>query len=579
MKRFPIKLLAILPALILGWLIWRYGVNLPVWDEWDTPGLALVQSAKNQMTWGHWIGQHNESRILFPRLLFVPLARLTNWNIKYEMLVSFLLACLISFNIYYLSKITLNCSPRKRIAYLFLSNLLIFSPMQWDNWLWGMVAITFVPIASITASLAIIFSQNTILLKLLFSGILATIATFSFANGMLSWVIIFPALIWVANKTKSKSKVNLVIVGWLFLFSLNLAVYFPEYHKIEDHPSFLEALVNPLKTIAYFLSFIGSPLGLHDLLSNQIIGFIVIFIFRLSCFYFLGNEQNRPLLGRAFPWISIGFYTIASGILTTMGRIGFGVEQSLESRYRTFSTYGIISLIYLLAIIAENFKNKDINLSIFDKVIQKIILVLTVSFFMIYPANFSLGSNKFIDINKDRLYGKACLILINEIDDPECIKNHIYPDVNFLLQRANEIDSIGYIQPTLATSNKLQNISRQNLLSIDYGTFDRLSRDDNGNYIASGWSVLPTYNRPTHAVILAYQTKDNLDRAFALVKLEKERKDVVEALNKRQYLQSGWSKSFALELIPTDAVAISAWAFDSNIGRAYKLNGVHQIER
>ncbi|MGB5709462.1 MAG: hypothetical protein WBM44_00940 [Waterburya sp.] len=577
MKTYPLKLLAILPALILGWLIWRYGVNLPVWDEWHVPGIAIIQSVTDQITWEHWIHQHNEHRKLFPRLLFVPLARLTNWNIKYEMLVSFLLACSISFSVYHLSKITLNCSPRKRIAYLFLANLLIFSPMQWDTWLWGLEACTFVPIACITASLAIIFSQNPLLFKFLVSGILATVATFSFANGLLCWVIIFPSLIWISRK--NKKKVSWIIAGWLLLFSFNLAVYFHNYVKAESSPSFLEVFVNPIKTVGYFLSFIGSPLGFHDLLSNQIIGLIVIMVFGLSCFYFLGIPQNRQLLSRAFPWILIGSYALGSGVLTTVGRVGFGLEQSLESRYITFSTYGILSLIYLLSIIAGNIKNKGIDLSSFDQLIKKTVVVLCIGLLMTYPANFSFGTYKFITVNKDRLYAKACLIFIYEIDNPECIKNQIYPKKNILLNIADQLDTMGFLQPSLVTTNNLQNISRQNLVGLNYGQFDGLSRDKNGNYIASGWSILVNSGQPSHAVILAYQTKDNVDRAFALVKPEQERKDLVETLNKRQYLKSGWSKSFAPDLIPTDAVAISAWSYDSNIGRAYKLNLVHQIER
>lgn len=577
MKTYHLKLLAILPALILGWLVWRYGVNLPFWDEWDTPGLAIVQSARNEMTWRHWMGQHNESRTLFPRLLFVSLASLTNWNIKYEMLVTFLLACSISFSVYHLSKTTLNSSPRKRITCLILANLLIFSPMQWENWLWGLQASTFIPIASITASLAIIFSQNPLLVKFLCSAVLATIATFSFANGMLCWIIIFPSLIWVASK--SKRKVSWVIAGWLFLFSLNLAVYFYDYHKPGDHPSFLEALVHPVKTVAYFLSFLGSPLGFHDLFSNQIIGLVVLVLFSWSCFYFLGIKRNRKLLDRALPWLSIGGYTIVSGILTTSGRVGSGVEQSLASRYITFSTYGMVALIYLLVLIAKNLKDREIFGQFATKAIQRIIVFTTVAFLFVYPSNFILGVNRIVSIHKDRLYGKACLILLNVIDDEECINNYIYPDTNLLRQRANDIDKLGFLQPNIALSANLQDMSRQDLSIQEYGSFDNLSRDDNENYTASGWSVLPKYDRPAHAVILAYQTKDNIDRAFALVKPEKKRKDLVEALNKRQYLQSGWSKSFAPDLIPTDAVAISAWSYDSTIGRAYKLNLVHQIER
>ena len=577
MKKHPLELLAIFPALVLGWLVWRYGVNLPVWDEWHVPGVAIVQSVTEQITWEHWIYQHNESRKLFPRLLFVPLARLTNWNIKYEMLVSFLLACSISFNVYHLSKITLNCSPRKRGIYLLLANLLIFSPMQWDNWLWGLQAITFVPIASITASLAIIFSQNYLFIKFLSSGILATVATFSFANGLLSWIVIFPSLIWVSRQHKKRT--TLIVAGWLLLFIFNLTVYFHNFVKAESSPSFLEVFVNPFRTIAYFVSYIGSPLGLQTLWLNQVFGLIVIVLFCFCCYYFWKNRQNHLLLNRAFSWLSIGSYTIGSGILTTIGRVGFGVEQSLESRYITFSTYGMLSLIYLLGTIFADIKNKGDKLSGFEKLIEQNTYILSIAFTIVYFANFSLGTNKIIAINKERLYAKACLVFVYEIDNSDCIKNQIYPKTDYLLEIASQIDNIGYLQPPLVTSNSIQNISKENLLGLVYGVFDRLDRDENGNYIASGWSVLPKDNRPAHAVILAYQTQDNIPRAFALSQPDGEREDVVEVSRKRQYLQSGWSKTFSSDLIPQDAVSISAWSYDSNIGRAYKLTVEHQIER
>ena len=493
------------------------------------------------------------------------------------MLVSFLLACSISFNVYHLSKISLNCSPRTRSLYFLLANLLIFSTMQWDNWLWGLQAITFVPIASITASLAIIFSQNYLFVKFVSSGILATIATFSFANGLLSWIVIFPSLIWVSRQYKKR--ITLIVAGWLLLFALNLTIYFHGYVKAESSPSFLEALVNPFRTIAYFLSFIGSPLGLQTLILNQFFGSIVIILFCFCFYYFWKNKQNYQLLNQAFPWLSIGSYTIGSGILTTAGRVGFGVEQSLESRYITFSTYGMLSLIYLLGIILNNIEHKSNILSALKKSNKKSIYVLFTIFAIVYFANFGLGTNKIIAINKERLYAKACLVFVYEIDTLDCLQNQIYPKTNYLLKIVGQIDNIGYLRPPLVTSNDIQNISKKNLLGLVYGVFDRLERDENGNYIASGWSVLPKDNRPAHAVILAYQTVDNVPRAFALAKPNKERKDVVKVSRKPQYLQSGWSKSFSSDLIPQNATSISAWSYDSNIGRAYKLTIEHQVER
>ncbi len=68
-------------------------------------------------------------------------------------------------------------------------------------------------------------------------------------------------------------------------------------------------------------------------------------------------------------------------------------------------------------------------------------------------------------------------------------------------------------------------------------------------------------------------------RAYIIYYLLPITQDVVEVSGKRQYLQSGLSKSFSWDLIPQDAVIISAWSYDSNIGRAYKLTVEHQIER
>jgi hypothetical protein len=566
MKRFLINLLVISPALILGCFVWKYGVNVPYMDEWDTPGLVIA--SQDNLTWLHWLGQHNESRKLFPRLLLLPLANLTNWNIKAEMLITFLLACLISFNIYSLSKITIKGSHVKRLVCLFLANLLIFSPMQSENWLMGLQLIAFVPIACITTSLVVIFSQTRLITKFIVSGILATVATFSFANGMVCWLVILPALILAAKKTKTTR--TWIIGGWLLLFALNLAIYFHDYHKPAHHPSFTEALLNPIKAFAYFFSFIGSPLGFQDLLSSQIIGLIAVVIFGFSCFYLLAFKQNRHLIDRFFPWLLIGSYTLISGIIAAAGRVGFGLEQSLEARYITFSTYLIVALIYLLTIIGNDLAHKTL--------LSKAIIPLAVFFLVIYPANFVSGVDSMAQLHQQQIYGKACLMFINFFTDEDCLKN-LYPDINHLQTRANQIDRLGFLQPSLATNPNLQNLTIQNDPSgSKYGFFDSLSADNNGNYITSGWAVLPRKNRPADAVILAYQTLDGSDIAFAIVKVEQKREDVAKILNTQKSLKSGWSKVFSSELVPKEAVAISAWAFDSRIGRAYKLDNTHDLE-
>ena len=91
-KQIITSLLVIIPPLILGWLVWRCGVNVPFWDQWETPGQLLLEADRGKLTWNQWMRQHNESRTLFPNLLFLTVANLTNWNTRYEMLITILLA-------------------------------------------------------------------------------------------------------------------------------------------------------------------------------------------------------------------------------------------------------------------------------------------------------------------------------------------------------------------------------------------------------------------------------------------------------------------------------------------------------
>jgi hypothetical protein len=580
MKKFPFKLLAVIPPLILGLLVWKYGLNILFWDEWDISGLDSVAQNLGTLTWGNMFAQHNESRNFFPRLLSAYFSRFTSWNPVYGMTASILLACLTSFNIYYLSKITLNSTWStwaKRLILLALANLLIFSPMQWENWLWGLQCITFVSIAVITSALAIIFSQNSLSIKFFSSLLLAIFATFSFANGMISWIVIFPALILVARK--NKGSLTLMTAGWLFSSVLAFAVYFHNYHRPVNNPGFFDAFTQPINALLYFLAFLGSPLGVIDLVSSQIIGFCILLLIALVCLYLIKINRSQKLLFQVFPWLCIVSYALGSAILTTTGRLGLGMETSLSSRYITFSTYGIVGLIYLLAILAEDLKpHLDIQGSRYLKTLKRIITISMVGFLLLYPANFTSGVNAMVVNHKNKLYAKACLSMMYFVKDEECFQQYIYPDPKSLADRVVELDRLGIIQPPLIASNTMQGITSPSIFeTIKYGQFDTITKGENNTYIATGWSILPQYRIAAHAVILAYQTKNNLDHPFTLVQPQIERLDVAAELGDSKYQNSGWSKTFSQELIPKDAVAVSAWAYDSRVGRAYKLQITHLV--
>src|SRR5258705_8047635 len=122
--------LTLLPPCLLALLICRYSVDLPQWDQWAyVPFFEKLSHAS--LTFGDLFAQANEYRQFFPNLVFVALGWLTHWDLRYEMIVTFLTACLISMNVYRLAERTLNHDRISRLLLFLIANLVIFSPAQY----------------------------------------------------------------------------------------------------------------------------------------------------------------------------------------------------------------------------------------------------------------------------------------------------------------------------------------------------------------------------------------------------------------------------------------------------------------
>ena len=100
-----VKLLLILaPPLLIGVLIFRNGVDVPVLDEWDGTAPLFEKMADRSLGLGDFYAQHNEHRIFFPRLIFFALGRLTHWDIRAELWMIFLLTLVCLFNIWQIAQ-------------------------------------------------------------------------------------------------------------------------------------------------------------------------------------------------------------------------------------------------------------------------------------------------------------------------------------------------------------------------------------------------------------------------------------------------------------------------------------------
>ena len=99
--KLALLFLAVVPAALIIRLISEYGVNVPFGDEWSMVRL-FAKWNDHQLSVADLFRQHNEHRILFPKLIYIAFAQLTHWNLRAEMFFRF-------FNVLLLRPVSMVC--------------------------------------------------------------------------------------------------------------------------------------------------------------------------------------------------------------------------------------------------------------------------------------------------------------------------------------------------------------------------------------------------------------------------------------------------------------------------------------
>jgi hypothetical protein len=567
----------LLPAGFLAGTILMYGVNVPYWDQWEVANL-VVKVFDGTLSLGDLTFQQNESRLVFPRLLFIGLAYLTGYDVRYEMWGSFCLACLVAYNVYRLGRLTLGGNRRQVVFLLFLASLLIFSLVQWENWFWGIQFSVFVPIACVTSILSLAYSSLSVGTKFAVSAILSTVSMFSFAHGMMCWVIVLPVLVL---RTQEELKTKRWLIGcWLLVFAVTAGLYFFNYTKPPHHPSFTEALVKLPAALGYFLALLGGPLGwgtkLNSLYQAIAVGSGLAALFVLLCVY-VWRHRNEPLVVyRTLAWLTLGGYTWVSAGVTTLGRLGLGIDTALSSRYGTFAIPLIVALIYLVPI-ALDIDRKEKSLSLEPWMTRCAILLSTVLLFLHVATTRSALAR--VKTNwEQRLEAKAVLLFIGTLPS-ESLARTMYPGLEALKRYAAGLDRHGLLSPGLRKSLTISNHEQlQTAAAGECGWFDFLERKGQATYFAKGWAVHSDRHEPADGIVLGYEESDGSFAIFDLVVVRTRRPDIAQVFRRRRTARAGWEHFFALPQVSGKPLKIAAWAVDANTGRLCKLRKTHVVD-
>ncbi len=561
-----------LPASYLVFLIQRYGVDIPFLEQWNV-AVFFEQLSQGSLAPADLFAQQNEYRQFFPHVLIVVLGWLTNWNVKYELFIIFLFACIISLSIYRLGGLTLHGVSRvRRVAVFFLSNLLIFSPMQYENWLYGIQIVYLMPIACIVVGVLVAYTGASAKVKFLICACLSVISSFSAPNGLLSWVVLLPPLLLTAPRPDATERKWLVI-GWTTCMALSVAVYFYGYQAPPSHPTSTETFQHPLRMVLYFFSFLGTPLWAGTLWVTAGAGVLLTFVYGLVCFWLWKNRSDRALIVRSAGWLMLGAFSLLTGVLVTYGRSGFGLRESETARYIAFSLYLAVAVAHLAPLISFRSKDQADRLP-FGKLASRLAVVGLMLALAAQARLYPIGTLAMMSKWIEHKHEKACLLFVNVLHGDCLSERALSPDI--LKHRANALNKMGYLRPGLMTGDSLQDIEG---VQGEAGAFEELVDEGDGSFSAVGWARLPGSETPADAVLLASEKSDGDPVVFRLSEANAWKDYSVMRLKELVSPDLRWRARFSTADLPGDPLTITAWSFDAETGKAYRLGRPRLIRR
>jgi len=346
-------LISLPPAAVLR-IILKYGQNIPWMDQWGIPGKILISHLRSTLAFSDFFQTHNESIKALTGLIWFLLAR-TGWNPRTEMVVTWLVTVALAIIFYFLLRKTLDGNGILRHTVFGLMVLFLFHPYGTEPWLTGLSLENALVILFLSAGLLVNSSSVPNWSKYLLTACFSLAATFSYANGMLLWVLICPALPFLGSTyPRQKSRVPGLIylaVGLTCLFCyLSITVASP-YEAAQTSLEFSA----PLTTVTFLLHWLGAPFhiqGIHW--SGPFMAAVFLCLLCVPICSFIQRVWQRKDDTAYRPWLLFALYTLITGVMVAVGRQSIGLETALAPRYFQHVVLLPIAVLPLGALVSRN---------------------------------------------------------------------------------------------------------------------------------------------------------------------------------------------------------------------------------
>ncbi|MBE1274790.1 hypothetical protein [Enterovibrio baiacu] len=407
--------------------IFGHSYNFPYWDDFNSTLRFLNEFFDSNEKVYLLQAQHNEHKVILNNLVSVFSSYISSsylFTIQLAVGYSFLTGIIL----FYYKKYDA-ISPGSRIYFLSIL-LILINLSSWEVASWGAATVQFYG-GLLFSLLAISYYDKCDIKKSILFAVLA-----SFTSGGL--LIIFLILIYQSVLLKRYKEIFPVFI----FLCITLVGYFFDYESVEAHSTAIFSMKDIGDLILYFLTIVGG-------ITQNSITSIVLGVCILTSMLALTVMKYKGI----FYFYSLFILLLLAAI--SYGRVGFGVEQALSSRY---TIYSMLLMASLFMICFDLMKNRTYSLSVFT--------LLCFMSFSLFISNFSKGNlellakeermilssknycghfNSRFLVDPDQKYAKSMLNQAkeNNVFTVDCSQHQIvsYEDLNSMYSSYEETDT------------------------------------------------------------------------------------------------------------------------------------------
>ena len=569
LRKSFIVALCVLPAIGAFYMMCAHWVPVPYWDEWDSPGQQLAAYYRGTLRFADLFSQHNESRSFFPRVLYLSIYLPAGWDVRIGMTVAFALVCAGSVGLYRILRGTNPSSSA--VPFVFAAmNFLLFSPRQYENFLHAVMIEAFAPVCALIFALLINLSDRSLKAKTVANAALAFIATYTFANGMLLWLLAFPIETTRVRDPRTRIVWRLI---YLSIAAVSLVGYFISYRHPPLSPPFVSPFAQLPTLLHFYLVWLGS---LFNAGTPAVCGALILLLFLGLAAAAISQIRRTRGWRMHYPWLVLGGYTLISGCVVAVGRLGFNYSMAGDVRYTASTVFLYIAAAGLGFSVCAQVKSRPL--------IRRIAVPGAIVALMILGTLWAITFKRERSLLRTLTAARQhCLLVLRWSEaiprNPEIALLSPYP-VEDVLGTIRTLAANDALRPQLVSPKLVHAVNeRPNADAASAGNLDAARLESANQLTFQGWARVPDQDRPADCVVLGFETPAGVWQPFCVVKTGGIRPDVAHHFGIDALRHSGFSGRVDATNLPPADLTLKARAVDLRNDRAFPIANAVSLQQ